>query len=67
MSASMFPVLYANLASFEHLRSLDQRSIRCVNYEPYVRGEKPWATFQFFYRSHGIFRACNKLWLQIEC
>ncbi|KAL8806349.1 MAG: hypothetical protein Q9182_001379 [Xanthomendoza sp. 2 TL-2023] len=36
---------------FEHLRSVDHKSIRCVRYEPYVEGEGPWATFQFFYRS----------------
>lgn len=57
----MFPVIYADLASFEHLRNLDQRSIRCVEFAPFVRGEKPWATFQFFYRSHGITQAHNKL------
>ncbi|KAL8813626.1 MAG: hypothetical protein Q9200_000108 [Gallowayella weberi] len=37
---------------FEHLRSLDYESVPCVRYKPYVEGERPWATFQFFYRSH---------------
>ncbi|KAL8683221.1 MAG: hypothetical protein Q9186_000833 [Xanthomendoza sp. 1 TL-2023] len=37
---------------FEHLRSLGHRPIRCVEFRPYMEGERPWATFQFFYRSH---------------
>ncbi|KAL9641315.1 MAG: hypothetical protein Q9204_000109 [Flavoplaca sp. TL-2023a] len=46
---------------FEHLRSLEQRPVRCVEFEPLVRGERPWATFQFFYRSHEQLQKFNFL------
>ncbi|KAL8672979.1 MAG: hypothetical protein Q9168_002573 [Polycauliona sp. 1 TL-2023] len=42
----------AHKTGFEYLKRLDQQSTRCVEYSSLVKGEKPWATFQFFYRSH---------------
>lgn len=35
----------------EHTGTRSSRPIRVVSYEPYVKDEKPYATFQFFYRS----------------
>ncbi|KAL8721044.1 MAG: hypothetical protein Q9225_002188 [Loekoesia sp. 1 TL-2023] len=33
------------------LETLEPQPTRCIEFEPYVKGEGPWATFQFFYRS----------------
>ncbi|KAL8843318.1 MAG: hypothetical protein Q9170_000176 [Blastenia crenularia] len=41
----------AHTTAFKHLRTLKPEPIRCIEFEPYVNGEAPWATFQFFYRS----------------
>ncbi|KAL8945074.1 MAG: hypothetical protein Q9216_000058 [Gyalolechia sp. 2 TL-2023] len=48
-----------NRFSFEHLRTLDPKPVRRINYNFYVEGESPWATFCFFYRSQAQLQKFN--------
>ncbi|KAL8954090.1 MAG: hypothetical protein Q9222_000069 [Ikaeria aurantiellina] len=44
----------AHKINFEFPRTLERKPVPCVEFNPYRRGEGPWATFQFFYRSRGV-------------
>ncbi|KAL8665128.1 MAG: hypothetical protein Q9202_002528 [Teloschistes flavicans] len=42
----------AHTTGFDHRKPLMQQEIKVVQYYDYMKGEGPWAIFQFFYRSH---------------
>ena len=45
----------AEICRLSHIGTIPRQPIRVVDYYPYKRGEGPYATFQFFYRSQGEF------------
>ncbi|KAL8970411.1 MAG: hypothetical protein Q9183_001536 [Haloplaca sp. 2 TL-2023] len=42
----------AHKTGLKHRKTLEEERIRVVHYHEIDKGERPWATFQFFYRSH---------------